>query len=744
MRSLFLLKGVCGAGKSTWIRENNLTPYTLSLDEIRLMVTSPELTLDGTYAISTLHEREVWDLFFKLLEKRMARGELVFVDATHYKPSMISKYKKLATKYRYRVYVVDFTDVSLETLKFNNRNRESYKFVPEFVIEKMYNLIKIENEEPGFAKKISKQECLDILHSDMLYNFDKYNKIVVFGDIHGCYEPLKEYFEKNPFDEETFYIFAGDYIDRGLQNKEVLEFLFTICNYRNVLLLEGNHEKALKQYVNDAKSIFSPNERKLFFIKENFPCMLENFTMNNIKSSIFKERTFKQINSISIKKLKQIVWKFGQMAYFEFRDKKYFVSHGGVPVAKPNLFIPTIEYVKGIGNYEEIEKVYEIWKKTPDTIFIHGHRNVQDFPVKVAENIYNVCDQIEWGGYLRVVEIDDNGINTIKIKNNVFNKRIMPKPLQEKSDIDTIEKMKESKLINVKKMESNNIVSLNFTKSAFKDKEWNDLTCRARGLFIDEETNSIVARGYNKFFNINEVPETSIPILKSTLNYPVAVYEKYNGFLALISYYGDDLLFCSKSSANEGKYVGYIKEVFYNTLSDNTIEGVREYLKENRVTMIFECINLKDNTHPIKQTRDKLVLLDIVSNEFLEYNAKSYEEVKSLAETLGLEYKRLFTTCNSFEDIGKVLSYDERNLEGFVLVDSKNFMFKYKTPTYKYWKWQRNILEAMQNGRKPKTNFATTKEVEVYGIMKELKEKNMLDGVVISDIAEMYYQNHSE
>ena len=40
-----------------------------------------------------------------------------------------------------------------------------------------------------------------------LIPFDAMNmkKVVVFGDIHGCYDPLKEYFDNYPFRKNKLY-----------------------------------------------------------------------------------------------------------------------------------------------------------------------------------------------------------------------------------------------------------------------------------------------------------------------------------------------------------------------------------------------------------------------------------------------------------------------------------------------------------------------------------------------------------
>ena len=99
MRSLVILRGSPASGKSTWIKKMNLQNYTLSADNIRLLVESPIIAPEYNYRIiSQKNDNYVWQLLFELLEKRMSRGEFVVIDATHSKSSDFSRYNKLCEK----------------------------------------------------------------------------------------------------------------------------------------------------------------------------------------------------------------------------------------------------------------------------------------------------------------------------------------------------------------------------------------------------------------------------------------------------------------------------------------------------------------------------------------------------------------------------------------------------------------------------------------------------------------------
>ena len=118
MRNLVILRGCPGSGKSTWIKENHLEQYTLSPDNIRTMVCAPVLTTNSKdFSISQENDTYVWSLLFELLEKRMENGDFTIIDATHSKSSDFSRYNSLCSTYRYRKYVLSFTDVPIETCK---------------------------------------------------------------------------------------------------------------------------------------------------------------------------------------------------------------------------------------------------------------------------------------------------------------------------------------------------------------------------------------------------------------------------------------------------------------------------------------------------------------------------------------------------------------------------------------------------------------------------------------------------
>ena len=67
------------------------------------------------------------------------------------------------------------------------------------------------------------------------------------SDIHGCYDEYLKMLEKINFSDEDTMIIAGDYIDRGSQSYEMMEYVTRAPN--NVVLLKGNHDVEFAYYV---------------------------------------------------------------------------------------------------------------------------------------------------------------------------------------------------------------------------------------------------------------------------------------------------------------------------------------------------------------------------------------------------------------------------------------------------------------------------------------------------------------
>jgi serine/threonine protein phosphatase 1 len=76
-------------------------------------------------------------------------------------------------------------------------------------------------------------------------------RIFAVGDIHGCYLKLDRLMDKIKLNsEKDVMVFLGDYIDRGDQSKEVVEYLVRLKRQQpSTVFLLGNHEQMLLEFI---------------------------------------------------------------------------------------------------------------------------------------------------------------------------------------------------------------------------------------------------------------------------------------------------------------------------------------------------------------------------------------------------------------------------------------------------------------------------------------------------------------
>lgn len=210
-----------------------------------------------------------------------------------------------------------------------------------------------------------------------------------------------------------------------------------------------------------------------------------------------------------------------------------------------------------------------------------------------------------------------------------------------------------------------------------------------RGLFINTHTNKIVARSYDKFFNLGQHECSTIDKFEA----PITLYKKYDGFLGIIGYdeETDSLVFCSKSTiAPYGDYANLFENKIRPLIKDE--QELKRHLKEYNFSLVFECIAPKEDEHLIKYDKDMCILLEVVHNT-IEYSNERYSVLNHITQTFfnGVQVKEYvwkYETVDFFtDDIDTLKSCI--GIEGFVAVDKNNHMFKLKTYEFEKLKFIR-------------------------------------------------------
>ena len=742
------MRGAPGCGKSTFIDEHGLRPYALSADEIRLQCQSSQQTITGEEAISMSNEKTTWKILWELLEVRMQNGEFTVIDATNSKSEEMNRYKQMAESYRYRMFCVDFTDLPIEECKRRNANREPLKRVPEESIDKMYARFK-NQKIPSRIKAIKPNE-LDTIWMKK-FDMSSYKKIIHIGDIHGCYTALKTYFGKSESEElhasdlnpEYFFVFCGDYIDRGLENVEVMKFMFEASELQNVLILEGNHERWLWIYGNGGIG----------------------------KSKEFEFVTRKQFEAehLDPKLFRMFYRKLGQCAWYQYGDKEVFVSHAGIATLPDNLTkMATTQMINGVGGYNDFETVAQTWMDTTkdNQYQIHGHRNTKSLDIRVRDRVFNLEGDVEFGGDLRVVELDENGFNEVKIKNTVFKApeevRIQEE-VQNSSVADEVIAMRADKR-NIVEKNFGHISSFNFTREVFFDKnKWNSRRVKARGLYIDVDKMKVAVRSFDKFYNQDEMPFTKIDMLQYTMKFPVTAYVKENGYLGLVSYdeygdYEDNLIVTTKSSIT-GDCSVWLRESLNKRTTSEVRKQIADFCRDKDVTLVFESVDMENDPHIIKYDHSDLYLLAVVKNQ-MEFEQVPYNELVKIAQLFNLSVKEKAYVINNWQDFFDWYNeitqddykYGGHVIEGFVVEDSVGFMVKFKLNYYKFWKHMRSVADrTLRQGYITNTaQLYDDKSNEFYGFLQRLynsvetkEEREQLPHNIIT-LRDMFYEEREK
>ena len=306
------------------------------------------------------------------------------------------------------------------------------------------------------------------------------------------------------------------------------------------------------------------------------------------------------------------------------------------------------------------------------------------------------------------------------------------------------------------------------TVDSWQFRDWDykrpDLPTYARGLFTyrrKDGTPEIATRGYDKFFNVGEVDDTTWESVASMTQAPYELSVKENGCIIFISgLEGDNLLVCSKHSTGSRDNVDLSHAVAGDRWVDKHLKAVgktradlsRE-LRGRNITAVAELCDDSFEEHVLAyEPKDAGLYIHGINLNLPGFATYPGELVHQFADEWGFKkahylIKDDIDSMKTFlSDCAESGSYDGRDTEGFVIRCRKRdsggggnyqdwfFKYKFEEPYLMYRQW-REATKAVISGKPPR--FKKHKDItEQY--LKYARRQLAKD----SSIGKAYNQNH--
>ena len=307
----------------------------------------------------------------------------------------------------------------------------------------------------------------------------------------------------------------------------------------------------------------------------------------------------------------------------------------------------------------------------------------------------------------------------------------------------------------------NNPVLVDSWKFNDWDYKRSDLPTYARGLFTTRRhdgTPEIVVRGYDKFFNVDEVSTTRWDYIEKNTRGPYELSVKENGCIVFISgLEGDTLLVCSKHSTGprEDTEVSHAQvgerwvEKHVTTVGKSVKDLARE-LRQANITAVGELCDDSFEEHVLAYDETAAgIYLHGINFNLPQFATLPGAAVYDFADRWGFK-KAKFLLFDQVDEVKGFLkdceatgTWDGRETEGFVVrceLGSDNayqdwfFKYKFEEPYLMYRQW-RECTKAVIAGREPKIkkHQKATEEYLRYARRQFAKDPKL---------AKMYTQNH--
>lgn len=763
MRKLLLLRGAPGSGKTRFVNQRGLSELALSLDAFRELFSTPVPVLEGvaSLVVSQAVEAEVVRAARLAAANRMDLGATLVIDATMLTAKYQSEWAALGRKYGYEALLLDIQgDVSDEELLARNRGRGN-KAINEPRLLEMAAKGRMRNLS-GLVREIRHDE-LQAEFATAEISLEQYERVLIVGDVQSCGGALSAVFaalgELN--DRATAWVFVGDLFDRGPDAGEVFAQLHTAGE--NVFFITGNHELHLRSVIHHTSKTRLPATRisreqieRRGFTQADILALLDR-TRAWLPFTFGGRRYVASHGGVTTDVL-EARYRPGDAAaavtgwYDAFDIPDHWFVYGASTRSDTWQRTPTYTHVDAqLAARSQLAQFHG-----------HRNGRTTDAPEAfgAVPGVWNLEARVDAGGQLRVAELHRDGSVTCHefveppVSADVAAERAAilhsaqspgwagrAKDAAKDAGVSAEAEMSADAAVEVSAGAAasadtqaavgattiaadaaaaaaaqlplsqrlaqhpyirtqpldGGVVAYNFTGKAFVEGHWDVGTMAARGLFLRGD--AVVARGYQKFFNLGEPYGYTKESVLDEFEYPVKVREKVNGYLGITAWLDERLVFWSKSGATE--YGDAFARTFAEQFSAEQQDALAAAAREHAVTLVFEVVRC-DDPHIVEYEGAQFVsLLDAIANQ--EAFALRGDVVAGLAERLGaaLHQPRTLTVAHTRAELAAAIDAAERSAsEGAVLVDARGRMAKVKSPWYWHRRRLRTELEQFRAGQR--------------------------------------------
>lgn len=202
-------------------------------------------------------------------------------------------------------------------------------------------------------------------------------RIYCIGDIHGCHHLLLNLLHKIEIDYARFsgkkiMIYLGDYIDRGMQSKEVIATIIKHTpDNTETIYLRGNHEQVMLDFLLGKKM-----DRDWFAFGGMATLACYNVVIRKIPTT---KSDFIEIQQQLQEKLPISHYNFLQKTILSYTLGAYYFVHAGIHPRRPLAKQKARDLLW-------IKDKFTICKKHYEKIIVHGH-TISDEPELLANRI---------------------------------------------------------------------------------------------------------------------------------------------------------------------------------------------------------------------------------------------------------------------------------------------------------------------------------------------------------------------